>query len=105
MILKITKIVWGIICLIFVLVPSADFYMALVTPEKYHFGGEGPIADYPNYKTQEIYLTTSAVMIIWFFIGLMLCLFQRKSEKLKYGVAAHIIATFIYGIVVNMVDI
>jgi len=101
MILKITKIIWGIICLFFVWLWSDDFYTAFKTPEIYHFGHEGPVSLWWD-KTQKDYLTFDIVLIIWFFIGLMLCLFQHKREKLKYGIAIHAIMTFIYVIVVNM---
>jgi len=96
--IKITKIIWGIICLFYVLLMSDDFYTALKTPEIYHLGGEELIADGWLYEPQKLYLTDCAISIIWFLIGLMLCLFQHKMEKLKYGIAIHIIMTFIFAI-------
>ena len=104
MALKITKIIWGIICLFFVWLWVDDFYTAFRTPEIYPFGGEGPVADFWWYETQKSYLIFSAVLIIWFFIGLMLCLFQYKMEKLKHGIVMHIIVTFIYVIVINVLE-
>lgn len=99
---KITKVIWAIICLFFVWLWSGDFYTAFRTPEIYHFGGEGPIADFWWYETQKSYLISSAILIVWFFIGLILCLFQHKKEKLKYGIATHIIVTFIYIIIIRI---
>ena len=100
--MKITKIIWVIICLFFLLLFSHDFYTALTTPEIYPFGSEGPVAGWWAYETQQNYLISVAVLIVWFLIGLMLCLFQHKREKLKYAIAAYIIATIIYIIIMNI---
>ena len=94
--LKITKIVWVVICLFFVWLCTVDFYTALKAPEIYPFGSEGPVAGLWAYESQKNHLISSVILIIWFFIGLMLCLFQHKRKKLKYGITVHIIATFIY---------
>ena len=100
--MKITKIIWAVFCLFFVWLLSGDFYTAFRTPELYPFGSEGPVADFWCYETQKSYLIYSAVLIVWFFIGLMACLFQHKKEKLKYGIVAHIISTFIYVLVIRI---
>jgi hypothetical protein len=101
MVLKITKIIWAVICLFCAWLWGVDdFYMAFKTPKKNPFGSEGPVADFLWYEIQKAYLICGAVLIVWFFIGLMFCLFQHKIKKLKYGIIAHIIATFIYVIVI-----
>ena len=92
----VTKIIWAIVCLFFVVLWSADFYTALKTPEAYPFGSEGPVAGWWSYKTQQNYLISGMILIVWFLIGLAFCLFQHKREKLKYGIAVHIAATCIY---------
>jgi len=102
--LKITKIIWAIVCSFFMWLWSDDFYTAFKTPEIYHFGGEGPLGGLWWDETQKAYLIFGAILVIWFFIGLMLCLFQYKKEKLKYGIIAHIIATFIYVIVIRILS-
>jgi hypothetical protein len=101
MALKITKIIWGIICLFFVWLWSDDFCTAFRTPEIYPFGEGGPINLW-WFETQKSYLIFGIVLIIWFFIGLILCLFQYKVGKLKYGIAVHIIVTIIYIIVIRI---
>ena len=91
----ILKFSWLVICLFFVWLWSDDFYTALETPEIYHFGSEGPI-DLWWYKNQKAYLISGAILVFWFFIGSMLCMFQHKRERLKYGIVAHIFITIIY---------
>ena len=92
------KGIWTIVCLFFMWLWSDDFYTAYRTPEIYNFGEECP-GDL--WCTQESYLFFSAILVVWFFCGLILCLVQHRKGILKYGIVAHIIATFMYIIVLN----
>ena len=80
-IIKFIKIIWAILCWIFVWSLSEVFYTSIKIHEICHFGGEE---------------FSIAIFIIWFFIGFILCIFQHKREKLEYGIMVHIIATFIF---------
>jgi hypothetical protein len=82
-----------------------DFYQALKHPEFYHFGGEGPIADFWYYKTQELYLRSSAIMNLWFALGFLFCLLQNKFKNLKWGIVMHLFLTLLYVFIINSTDI
>jgi len=89
----IIKIIWSIICLVFVVVSCLDFCDAVNYRERYHFGGEGPIADYWWYNTQTLYLWYDIFCVIWFLVGIAFCILQYKFNNLKWGILIHIILT------------
>jgi hypothetical protein len=97
---KIVKIVWGIFCLLFLVVVCNDFYEALIYQERYYFGSGGPAPIW--YKTQELYLWHGAIMSFWFAAGFLFCLLQNKFRNIKWGIVMHLFFTLLYIFVSHM---
>jgi hypothetical protein len=100
---KIVKIIWGLFCLLIIVVMCLDLYDASNYPERYPFGGEGPVVELWWYKTQRHYILFSIILILWFFIGLVFCCVQHKISKLKWMILIHIFLTAVYIVFVNFV--
>jgi hypothetical protein len=79
------KIIWAVVCLSCAWPLSELLYTELRT------GG----TSFSYYGDYLIFIAFFTVLDVWFFIGLTFCIFQHKKRKLKYGIAVHIIATFI----------
>lgn len=95
MLLKITKIIWGLFCLLFIIATIADFEQASKHPEFYRFGADFYGGDW-NYKTQINYLWSNVIFFFWFAVGLYFCLRQHKVKKLKWGIMAHIVISLLW---------
>ena len=97
---KITKIVWGAICLFFIFVLSVDIQEAIANPELYFFGS-GPHNSL-GYKSLNEYIYYSIILIIWFVIGFLFCLLQHKLRNLKWGIIIHLFLTLLYVVIINI---
>jgi hypothetical protein len=94
MIWKIIKILWGVICLLCLIIFCEDFYTALKYPEPYHFGVV-PAKHLWYYKTQGAYLWFVIVLCLWFVVGFLFCLLQNKFRNLKWGIIIHLFFTLL----------
>jgi hypothetical protein len=92
MVNKIVKILYGIFCLLFLIVTCEDFYQALEHPEPYHFGA----GNLWYYETQELYLLSNVINFFWLAAGFLFCLLQNKFRSLEWGIAIHSIFTLLY---------
>jgi hypothetical protein len=101
--MKILKIIWGLFCLLIIVIMCLDLYYASNYPERYPFGGEGPVAEFWWYKTQGLYILFGIILMFWFFIGLVFCCIQYKISNFKWGILIHIFLTVIYIVFVNFV--
>ena len=91
---KVIKIVWGIYCVLALIVICVDFYDALKHPEFFPFGAEA-VSFLWYYKTQGAYLWYSLIDFIWYTIGFLFCLLQHKFQKIKWGIIIHLFLTLL----------
>ena len=91
---KIVKILWGVFCLLWLIVECSDFYQALKYPQLYPFGAQA-VSDLWYYKTQKLYLWDCVIWFFWFAVGFLFCLLQHKFQKLKWGIVIHLFFTLL----------
>jgi hypothetical protein len=88
MIWKITKLLYICFCLLFIFIFSGDISEAIKYPELYPIGVES-VSHLWHYKTQETYVLGGVLMILWFAVGILLCLLQYKFQKLRWIITIH----------------